>query len=154
MKKKLVLILAALMCISLCACGGSESTNGDNKEEGFTPTVTTETEETETKEETITAPDNMTVEEMQKYYDVTQYIGTPRYATMKSSPDENPKIVDLVEIDANGDKLHQCSIEMVGKPSDWMDEEGKDWKTVQCIIVDNNTPEDYTDDTLVYIFNE
>ena len=27
MKKKLVLILAALMCISLCACGGSEANN-------------------------------------------------------------------------------------------------------------------------------
>ena len=32
MKKKIVLILAILMCISLCACGGSESTsNSENK---------------------------------------------------------------------------------------------------------------------------
>lgn len=30
MKKKLVLLLATLMCISLCACGGTESTSGDN----------------------------------------------------------------------------------------------------------------------------
>lgn len=30
MKKKLVLLLATLMCISLCACGGSEGTSGDN----------------------------------------------------------------------------------------------------------------------------
>ena len=33
MKKKLVLVLATLMCISLCACGGSESTSGDNNSE-------------------------------------------------------------------------------------------------------------------------
>ena len=30
MKKRLIMILATLMCISLCACGGSESTSGDN----------------------------------------------------------------------------------------------------------------------------
>lgn len=43
MKKKLVLILATLMCISLCACGGSESTSGDNKENDSTQNQTTET---------------------------------------------------------------------------------------------------------------
>ena len=30
MKKKLALLLATLMCISLCACGGSETSSGDN----------------------------------------------------------------------------------------------------------------------------
>ena len=30
MKKKLVLLLATLMCISLCACGGSETSSGNN----------------------------------------------------------------------------------------------------------------------------
>jgi len=30
MKKKLVLLLATLMCISLCACGGNESTSENN----------------------------------------------------------------------------------------------------------------------------
>lgn len=30
MKKKLVLLLATLMCVSLCACGGSSETNNNN----------------------------------------------------------------------------------------------------------------------------
>lgn len=30
MKKKLVLLLATLMCVSLCACGGSETSSGNN----------------------------------------------------------------------------------------------------------------------------
>lgn len=43
MKKKLLLALASLMCISLCACGGNESTSGDKNTE--TPTTQTETSE-------------------------------------------------------------------------------------------------------------
>ena len=30
MKKKLVLLLATLMCVSLCACGGNETSSGNN----------------------------------------------------------------------------------------------------------------------------
>ena len=30
MKKIISLVLVTMMCISLCACGGSESVNGDN----------------------------------------------------------------------------------------------------------------------------
>jgi len=83
MKKKLVLVLATLMCISLCACGGTESTSGNNnsetktEENGFTPNQPTE--ETETKEEETNISD-MTVEEMQKYYDTEKFIGKTTFS--------------------------------------------------------------------------
>lgn len=48
MKKKVVVLLAALMCISLCACGGTESTSGDGNES--TTNETTQSENTETEE--------------------------------------------------------------------------------------------------------
>ena len=63
------------MCISLCACGGNESTSGDNKEDGFTPEQVTETPVTTEEDKEISL--NMTVEEMQQYYDATQFVGQP-----------------------------------------------------------------------------
>ena len=48
MKKKLVLLLASLMCISLCACGGSEISSGNNIN---TETKTNSENSTDTKED-------------------------------------------------------------------------------------------------------
>lgn len=47
MKKRLIVILATLMCISLCACGGNESTSG----EIGTENQTTQNETTENTED-------------------------------------------------------------------------------------------------------
>ena len=60
MKKNLVLILATLMCISLCACGGSESVSGDNTDK-----------KTEEKEIEIT------MDNWQEYFEIKEdIIGT------------------------------------------------------------------------------
>lgn len=158
MKKKLVLVLATLMCISLCACGGSDTTNGDNKEnvttnqetdkDGFTPNQATETEET--KKETVDF--NMTVEEMQKYYDTEKFIGTPRLALMQSMPDTSSNTVMLHERNEKGQDMCINYIEMTGTKEDWYNEDRTGYKKVTCIVCDNNTPDDYEDDVVAYIF--
>ena len=143
MKKKLVLVLATLMCISLCACGGNESTNGNNnsetkqEENGFTPNQPTEKEE-----ETTTAPDNMTIEEMQQYYDVEKYLGTPRLEVLSTSffiAEKNPETISLV--DDHGAQYKIAFTEEL-KPN-------VDYKVILC---DNDTPKDVNDDVIVYIF--
>ena len=40
MKKRIVVFLATLMCISLCACGGTESTGGNNSSENGNSEIT------------------------------------------------------------------------------------------------------------------
>ncbi|MBQ8279298.1 MAG: hypothetical protein IJZ23_05605 [Roseburia sp.] len=148
MKKKLVLVIATLMCVSLCACGGTETTNSNNNTEstsvdsnsetkteqnGFTPNQPTETEEIETKENAS----DMTVEEMQKYYDVEKYVGTPRLVTCRyMGGGLNPV--------AEEEGLTVYQIED--------DDRLENFKKYDCIICDNDTPDYQADDVVVYIF--
>ena len=137
MKKRLVMILALGMCMFLCACGGSESTSGDNKEDGFTPSKPTETtEQEETQNETVDTS-NMTVEEMQTYYDTTTFVGTPRIETLQAYV-MGDKV--LLENDNFAITIQDTSKSL------------KDWKWYECIICDNNTPDDLEDDVVAYIF--
>lgn len=63
MKKKFVLILAALMCISLCACGGAESTSGNNNSESNSSQITqNESNNNETTKDTEITEGNKPVE--------------------------------------------------------------------------------------------
>lgn len=45
MKKRILLLLAAVLCVSLCACGGSESTSGDNTNNDTNTSADIKTEE-------------------------------------------------------------------------------------------------------------
>ena len=145
MKKILVLVLATLMSISLCACGGSESTSGNNnsetktEENGFTPSQVTEKEEVE---ETTTAPANMTIEEMQQYYDVTKYLGSPCYDECKIKVWDELGVVQINRMAENG--VFPITIEDNGQL--------ENGKTYGFIICDNDTPDDLSDDVVAYVF--
>lgn len=152
MKKVMLGLVMVVMLMSMVGCGETTKTLEDKKE-GFVPEQVTESEVV-TDEVVEEVEEIIDTENLQKYYDPMKCVGTPRLATMKSSPNENNEVVDLVEIDAEGNKLCQGSIKMVGKVSDWLDEKGMDWKTVQAIVCDNNTPDDYTDDIIAYVFTE
>ena len=141
MKKKLVLILATLMCISLCACGGTESTSGNNtdtstkkEESGFTPNQVTETE----KEELLEIDEN----NLEQYYDTTQFVGTPTlvYCLAQRNQVENIIVIGRMGDDGN---YYEYTIEY----NDKIKSRGYD-----MIFVDNNTPNDYSDDLIAYIF--
>lgn len=69
MKKKLLLALATLMCISLCACGGTESTSGDNTD------TNTKTEESGGSSLFKTEKEiEITMDNWQDYFIVTEEI--------------------------------------------------------------------------------
>lgn len=142
MKKKLLVTLAAIMCISLCACGGTETTSGNNKEEGFTPSQATEKEETEENDtETLVEID---VENLEKYYDTSKFVGTPRLVVMQAElVTENKEVITISPLSSTHDGV--CA----HIPND---NTLKSWAKYNCIITDNNTPDDRTDDELAYIF--
>lgn len=147
MKKILVFILATLMCISLCACGGNESASGDNKD-GITPnqpTETTEQKDTETQQEEK-SPSDMTVEEMKNYYDPEKFLGTPRLvnAELYDAPNEVIKVIDRTVAEY---MEYEIAVPEGAKASDF-------YGMFDVIICDNNTPDDYTDDVVAYIFTE
>jgi len=151
MKNKLVLVLATLMCIALCACGGTENTSGNNtntetEEKGFTPNQpieTTEQKNTETQQEVVNTSD-MTVEEMQKYYDVEKFVGTPNVITMN--------FIYFKEKDAYGFMELGDNILARGRMYVEYNENLKVGQHYNCIVCDNNTPDDLKDDVIAYIF--
>ena len=71
------------MCVSLCTCGGSESVSGNSKEEGFTPTVITEIEETDIK-------DNVLVYVFLKWFENATHFLAGRLAPYKSKIENTP----------------------------------------------------------------
>lgn len=171
MKKKFVLILATLMCVSLCACGGAESTSANNTDtkteestsasstetqaldSGFVPVATEKPTETEGNEQTI--EEAIDESNLEKYYDVTEFIGTPRLETVtiprpvgKDKEKETLTVIysKYVIIEPGNEWDVRNEYEIVKN----------DAIKVACsyyaILTDNNTPDDYSDDLLAYIF--
>ena len=142
MKKIICLLLVAMMCISLCACGGSESASGDNKENGFSPSQVTEKGETE--ENNTETTEEIDVENLEKYYDTSKFVGTPRLVVMQAElVTENKEVITISPLSSQHDGV--CA----HIPND---NTLKSWAKYNCIITDNNTPDDKTDDELAYIF--
>lgn len=142
MKKVMLGLVMVMMLMSLVGCG-------ETKKEGFVPEQVTESEVVtdEVKEEIEEVIDTAN---LQKYYDVEKYLGTPRLTKMQSSV--GSKEIILSERDENLKELFSCTISMVGEKSDWIRADGMGWKEVDCIVCDNNTPNDYSDDVIAYIF--
>lgn len=74
MKRQLVLLLATLICISLCACGGSESTNGSNANIQTESNNGTNTNSKTEKEVEIT------VDNWQEYFEIKREVNVHRDA--------------------------------------------------------------------------
>lgn len=74
MKKLFALLLAAVLCLSLAACGdGKVETNADNSQEQNTENTPNESEqvETEPQEQTI----EITLDNWQEYFEIKDYLG-------------------------------------------------------------------------------
>lgn len=150
MKKKLILILATLMCVSLCSCGNSDSTSDNNteiKKEESTSASNTNTE-TDLVNKDLTYNDlrNMTVDEMKQYYNEDELIGTPtmefQYVSCKGRDADTFRVTRRIEV-TPGEIYHHVenTIRL-----------GECLQPYYCIFVDNNTPDNYEDDQFAYIF--
>lgn len=136
MKKKIVLILATLMCVSLCACGGSKTTS-DKKD-------------LVNKDLTISDLENMTVDEMKQYYNADELIGTPtiesQYVSSKGSDAETFSVSreiynDRAALTFEKEYYIENTIGL-----------GECICKKYCIFVDNNTPDNYEDDQFAFVF--
>lgn len=126
MKKILAVFLVVVMSFSLIACGGDTKveTNGTSNQ---------------TDNETINYKE-FSVVELEKYYDTTKFVGIPRveegFIGTFHSGDTSVTKVDVYMIDHNS----AIEVEVSEGYSD----------VVYCIVVDNNTPDDISDDKIAH----
>ena len=135
MIKLLALFLATRMCISLVACSGGNSENGVEPSSKEETTETTNESKEEVKE--------IDMNNLEQYYDVSKFPGTPRAYTGKvvyHSESKNETHIANAENSANDYFVCEYMKELS------MDEE------YTCIAVDNNTPDNADDDLLAYVF--
>lgn len=142
MKKLIALLIVAVMSFSLVACSGGSSENGV---EPSTKEETTETTENsnESKEEAKEEVKEIDMNNLEQYYDVSKFPGTPRAYTGKvvyHSESKNETHIANAENSANDYFVCEYMKELS------MDEE------YTCIAVDNNTPDNADDDLLAYVF--
>jgi hypothetical protein len=145
MKKVMLGLVMVVMLMSMVGCGNN-STNGTsmkNDEDGFTPNQVTElpsnTEESEVKEE-------VEEEDLTQYYDVEQFVGTPRKTRVFVTDKDNGYKLSIYEA---VDSRHCVASVFIDKVIEL--EHNSFYKVIVC---DNNTPDDYSDDVVVYIFTE
>ena len=134
MKKLLALLIAIIMCFSLVACGSSS-------ESGVEPSTKEDT--TETTNESKDEVKEIDMNNLEQYYDVSKFPGTPRAYTGKvvyHSESKNETHIANAENSANDYFVCEYMKELS------MDEE------YTCIAVDNNTPDNADDDLLAYVF--
>ena len=143
MKKVMLGLVMVVMLMSLVGCGETKTLED---KEGFVPEQVTESEvvTNEVVEEELISDD------LTKYYDTEKFLGTPRLVKMQSIPHADTSTVDLMECSEDLTTKCNCTVEMVGTIDDWKGQMG--WKIVDCIVCDNNTPQDYSDDVVAYIF--
>ena len=114
---------------------------GETKKEGFVPEQVTESEVvTDDVKENI--EEVIDTENLQKYYDVTKCVGTPRLEVLSTSffiAEKNPETISLV--DDHGAQ-YKIAFTKELKPN-------VDYNVILC---DNNTPNDLSDDVVAYIF--
>lgn len=134
--KKLVLGLMLVMGLSLVGCGNAkdEVVNGG----GFTPSKPSTETVVETEKEEINL--EMTVEEMKEYYNDNQFVGTPSCEVWKVKQWGPVTKINRYLDDGNFPISFEQDLSL------------EDGKSYICIITDNGTPDDYSDDELAYIF--
>ena len=130
MKKVMLGLVMVMMLMSLVGCG-------ETKKEGFVPEQVTESEVvTDDVKEDI--EEVIDTENLQKYYDVEKFVGTPKLVACRY-------MFGVLNPISEEEGLSMYQIEE--------DERLENLKHYDCIIVDNNTPLK-DDDVVVYIFVE
>lgn len=140
MKKMMLIGMVVVMMLGLVGCNSEEKEivekiQSEEEVEGFVPTQIEE----ENQEVADVVEEVIDTENLQKYYDATQYVGTPRLdeARFFVEKDENIIIVSGVTFTTYIEYTDELDFS----------------KTYQCIVVDNNTGT-IEDDVLAYIFTE
>lgn len=140
MKKMMLIGMVVVMMLGLVGCNNEEKEIAEkiqNEEvEGFVPVQIEE----ESQEIADVVEEIIDTENLQKYYDVTQYVGEPRLENGLVSHDEE-KNITMFWADSG---FYNISL----------NDELVERQSYPIIIVDNNTPKDYFDDIVVYIFTE
>lgn len=137
MKKTILMAMVVVTMLGLVGCNKEEKDIVDKIQseetvEGFVPNGTLEDEVENSIEEVIDTAN------LEKYYDVTQYVGTPRL-------EKNVFIAQNVEKATTsylGDGIYITQ---------QYDERLKGGSYCDCIVVDNGTDTN-TDDIVVYVF--
>ncbi len=160
MKKMILGLVMVVMMLGCVGCGKEEAKNAKeiaeiaSENEGFVPEQVVEepviTEEVAQDIEEVIDENNL-----EKYYDVTEFIGTPRLETVtiprpvgKDKEKETLTVIysKYVIIEPGNEWDVRNEYEIVKN----------DAIKVACsyyaILTDNNTPDDYSDDLLAYIF--
>lgn len=137
MKKLVFGFLLVVMIISLIGCGTikQEEQISESNTENQNEEVLIDTEESK----------ETTDEDLTQYYDVAEYPGTARKGKVYVVPLEgNTYSVDVYELNAQKIASKQYS----------SDKQLTGYMSYECILVDNNTPNDVLDDEIAYIFVE
>jgi predicted small lipoprotein YifL len=138
MKKVILMILGVMMIMSLVGCG---------KDKGYTPEQIIPTENVstnETEESNTEIVEEIDVDNLQKYYDTEHYIGTPRLSKVDFCGNYGDGTICATENVSEGEFKAVFRV----KNTQNIPNGTKLW----CIICDNGTIDDVTDDTLAYIF--
>lgn len=139
MKKMMLIGMVVVMMLGLVGCNSEEKEIVEkiqNEEtEGFVPAQIEE----ESQEVADVVEEVIDTENLQKYYDAKQFVGTPRLDEIRL----------FVKKDENAIKVSGTTFTTYIEYTDELDCS----KTYQCIVVDNNTGT-IEDDVLAYIFTE
>lgn len=130
--RKLVLGLA--MVVTMLAMVGC----GTSKEEGFAPEQVVENEVvTDNVKENI---EEIAEDDLTQYYDVEQYVGTPRIETFT-----------CLRSNENGTAFRNDNYDYIRIA---YTDKVEVRESYDCVLVDNNTPDNIHDDVIVYVFTE
>lgn len=157
MKKMILGFAMAVMMLGCVGCGKEEAKNAKeiaeiaSENEGFVPEQVVEepviTEEVAQDIEEVIDENNL-----EKYYDVTKYVGTPYLTVCEVSGGEKPGTINLIgsaEIyGADIEEYHKTSVIFTIEKTDSLEY----WKKYNVIACDNNTTNDTSDDVIAYVF--
>lgn len=142
MRKMMLGLVMVVMIFAMAGCG--EETKKGFVPEQVTQTPSGNTEEVLDEEIKKDIEEAIETEDLTKYYDVEKYVGTPTIKTMMFLHDKRENAYFFL----NSDNYFE------GKVYVEYDERLEILKDYECIVCDNDTPDNTRDDIVVYIFIE
>jgi hypothetical protein len=141
MRKMMLGLVMVVMMFAMVGCG-------EETKKGFVPEQVTQTPSGNT-EEVLDEEIKKDIEEvangdLTQYYDVEKYVGTPTIKTMICLYYDTRDAYGFV----NKDDIFEGTLYVE------YDERLEDGKGYECIVCDNDTPDNKKDDVIAYIFTE